>query len=193
MSEQDIGEIKEKFKPGIDNLIAGVIIGLLMIGGGCAAIWFSVRGIIRSPVPVPFFAERGECWAATILFVVLGVGLIVGGVFLIKGMRSLSSLRVSVGANGFAVTRRSATEFFAWDEIDAVQETHLFERPPVLKGVAKYALPKVMSQSFRVEMRNQESFGFDATSIKRHLDLAKMIKEQADRRNLPWTIVEEHR
>jgi hypothetical protein len=126
------------------------------------------------------------------MMTVLGVGLMIAGVFLIRWMRSLFSLRVRIGQNGFSVTEPETTQVVAWEEISSVQETHLYERPPLLKGVAKYALPKMKSKSFIVKIKEGEPFAFDGNTIKGHGKLAQMIKEETDRRTVPWEIVEEH-
>jgi hypothetical protein len=192
MNAEELGEIKREFKPGLENLVAGIVIGLLLIGGGFAAVFFSTKSVVDSGGNLPFWAERGWCWGAAGLFGALGVGLMVGGYFLIRWVRSLFSFRVRVGQNGFAVTQQKATQVFAWDGILSVQETHLYERPPILKGVAKYALPKMMSKSFLIVMKDRASFGFDGNTTKGHTKLAQMIKEETDRRNIPWEIVEVH-
>jgi hypothetical protein len=192
MEAQDLGEIRKEFKPGLENLIAGTVIGLLLFGGGCAAVFFSAKGVVESHGDLPVWAERGWCWGAAAIFTALGIGLVVGGFFLIRWMRSLSSLRVRVGRNGFAVTERDVTRVFAWQDILSVQETHLYERPPILKGVAKYALPKMLSKSFLVVANGRQGFGFDGNTIKGHTKLAQLIKAETDRLNIPWEVVEEH-
>ena len=58
--------------------------------------------------------------------------------------------------------------------------------------MAKYALPKVMSKNYRLEMNGHEPFHFDGNAIKGHVILAEMIKKETDRRDIPWEIVEEH-
>jgi hypothetical protein len=58
--------------------------------------------------------------------------------------------------------------------------------------VGKYLLPKFTSKSFAVTTKQGDPITFDANSIKRHLELAQMIKVETDRRSIPWEIVEEH-
>ena len=58
--------------------------------------------------------------------------------------------------------------------------------------MAKYALPKIMSKNYRLEMNGHEPFHFDGNAIKGHVILAEMIKKKTDRRDIPWEIVEEH-
>ena len=86
--------------------------------------------MIESRGNLPFWVEKGWCWGAVGLTAALGIGAIVGGVFLIRWMRSLSSLRVKVGAHGLSVTQKEGTHVIAWPDIVSVQETHLYERGP---------------------------------------------------------------
>jgi hypothetical protein len=192
MSAQEIGEICGEFKPGLENIIAGIIIGLLLIGGGGAGVFFSVKEVIQSRGNLPFLAEKGNCWAAVGMLTALAIGAIVGGVFLIRWMRSLISLRVRIGSHGLSVTRKDETRVIAWPDIVSVRETHLHERPPLLKGVAKYALPRVLSKSFMLTTKYGEPFGFDGNKIKGQVMLADVIKKETDRRSIPWEIVEEY-
>ena len=104
MNAQEIGETRREFKPGLENLVAGIIIGLLLIGAGCAGLFVSAKAVIESRQSMPFIAEKGDCWAAVGVFSALGIGAIVVGVFLIRWIRSLSSLRVAVGVDGLSVT-----------------------------------------------------------------------------------------
>ena len=96
--------------------------------------------------PGPFYVEKGWSWVAVGLSAALGIGAIVVGAFLIRWIRSLSSLRVAVGVHGLSVTRKDGTDVIAWADIISVRETRLYERAPLLKGAAKYALLKVMSK-----------------------------------------------
>jgi hypothetical protein len=193
MTCEELGKIKREFKPGRENLIAGIIIGLLLIGAGCTAVFFSIQGVVESGGALPFWLPKGKqrrTWGDVGLLGALGVGLLIGGFFLIRWVRSLFSFRVRIGHNGFSVTDQKTTQVIAWEEIESVHEIHVYERPPVLKGVAKYALPKMLSKSFIVTIKERESFEFDGNTIKKHLTLAQMIKEETDRRNIPWEIVE---
>lgn len=195
MATNQIGEIKPVFKPGLDNLIAGIIIGILMIVGGIALFWFVTNGVIESNGNLPMMTAKGQkgwCWAAVAMMGALGVGLFFGGIFLIRWVRSLFSFRVSVSGNGLLVSEKQNEHFINWDDIVSVQETHLYERPPLLKGVAKYALPKMMSKSFVINLKLGDPFVFDGNTIKGHVKLAEMVKVETEARGLHWEIVEEH-
>jgi hypothetical protein len=192
MAIHELGEIRYEFKPGVENLVAGAIIGLLMIGGGGFLTFLAIQGAIESGGDLPFWVDRGWCWGAVGLMTLIGCGLILGGFFLIRWIRSIRTLHVCVGENGFSVTEKKTTQVFAWPEIASVQETHLYERPPVIKGAAKYLIPKIKSQSYIVKRRDQFEFGFNGNTIKGHLALAEMIKLETNARNVPWNVVEEH-
>ena len=193
MDDQEIADVKKIYKPGMDNLFAGIVLGLLAIGGGgCLAYFVAIGQIIETRGDMPFHAEKGPCWFTVLIVGTIGVGLVVLGVVLIFWMRSLSSLRVRLGQNGFSVTQKGTTRVFLWDAIRAVTETHLYERPPILKGVASLALPKMKSKSFEITRKDEEKFNFDGTSINGHLKLADGIKAETDTRGIPWEIVEEH-
>jgi hypothetical protein len=184
--------VQRTFKPGADNLVAGVIIGLLMIGGGSTIAYFVTKGVIDSRAQLPFWAEKGWCWGSIGLAGLVAIVLLMGGVILIWAMLSLSSLRIHVGDAGLSVTSRTGDQVFQWDQIVRVKETHLYERPPLLKGPASLILPKVQSKSYVIVREDHEEFAFNATSVRRHEELAEMIKFQLEGRDIPWVVVEEH-
>jgi hypothetical protein len=192
MTDPEVGEIKRVFKPGMEELIAGVIIGSLLIAGGCPLVFFPAKFVIDSRGDLPFWAEKGGSWVTLLLGCGIGIGLLFCGVFMFWWMRWLSSLRLRLGEYGFAVSEREGTRVFLWPDIVAVRETHLYERPPILKGVAKYALPKMRSKCFIVYRKDCQQFAFDGTSFNGHTKLAKMIKEETDKHDVPWEIVEQH-
>jgi hypothetical protein len=192
MATLEIGSMQRTFKPGADNLIAGAIIGLLMIGSGSTIAHFATKSVIERRGQLPFWAEEGWCWGAVALCVLLSVGLVIGGGFLIRWLWSLSSLQVHVGDDGFAVTRRDGQQLFMWDRIVHVKETHMYERPPILKGPVTLLLPKMKSKSYSVRRDDQEEFAFDGNTLRGHEAFAELLKARVDGRNIPWEIVEVH-
>jgi hypothetical protein len=191
MTTEELGEIKREFKPGLENLVAGIIIGLLLIAAGCATLFFPIKGVIESGGVWNEKDPKGWPWGAAAFVAAIGAGLVIGGILLIRWIRSLFSFRLRVGQNGFAVSDKKSVRIFGWDDIVSVQETQVYERPPILKGVAKYALPKSLSKSFVVKVKQGDPVAFDGNTIKGHSKLAQMIKEETERRSIPWEIVEE--
>jgi hypothetical protein len=192
MTIEQLGPIRREFKPGIENVVAGIILGVLMVGGGGGLVYLAANGVIEGGGNLPFWTQKGQkgwSWGAAGLLAVVGIGLFVSGVLVILGARSMLSFRVRIGENGFALVEKKAVRVIAWEDVVSVREIHLYERPPLLKGVAKYALPKTMSKSFVVTIDGGDPFEFDG-NMRGHTKLAKMIKEDTDRRGIPWEIEE---
>lgn len=186
----DIGEVHTVFRPGYDNIIAGFVIALLLVSAGIAGIWYFGRQAAKLFGERPMWADKGPGW--TCLLVLFSVLVIVGGVFLAFYVRSLSALRVAVGLHGFRVMDGRETNEFLWHKIAAVEESHLYERPPVLKGPAKYVLPELKSRSFCIEYVDGRVFEFNANSLKGHSQFADIVKESTRSRGILWRIVETH-
>jgi hypothetical protein len=192
MAPLEIDRVRQEFKPGLENLIAGVIIGLLLIGGACTIIVFAVKGVFENRGRLPFWVDKGPSWGAMIIMSAIAIAMIVGGTFLIRWMRSLWSLHVYLGEKGFAVSQEHNVDLFIWNQIAGVTETYVFERPPILKGPAQLLLPKVKSKRFLVTRKDEKQSVFDGNAIRSHELLAKFIKRQTDPLGIPWSIVEEH-
>jgi hypothetical protein len=193
MTAEEIGQIRREFKPGMERIVAGIVVGLLLIGGGCALIFLVASGVAESGGNLPVFKEgRGWSWAAAGLMSVIGLGLITGGFILIWWVLSLLTFRVHVGENGIAVLRKKAVQVIGWDDIASVEETHLYQSPPIIKSAARHLLPKAKSKHFVVKMRQGNPLRFDADSIRGPSQLAKMIREATEPRNIPWEIVERY-
>jgi hypothetical protein len=188
----EIGRVRQEFKPGLENLVAGVIIGLLLIGGGGGIIIVGAKTAFENRAGLPLWADKGPSWGAALLMSAIAIAMIVGGTFLIQWMRSLWSLRVHLGEKGFAVSRQHDVDVFLWNQIESVTETHVFERPPLLKGPAQLLLPKVQSKRYSVKRKDDKEFFFDANAIRSHDMLAGFIKRQTDPLSVPWGVVEEH-
>jgi len=59
MAPIEIGRVRQEFKPGLENLIAGVIIGLLLIGGSCAITFFAVKAVFENRGHLAFWVDKG--------------------------------------------------------------------------------------------------------------------------------------
>jgi hypothetical protein len=187
MAPIEIGRVRQEFKPGLENLIAGVIIGLLLIGGSCAITFFAVKAVFENRGHLAFWVDKGPSWGAVLIMSAIAIAMIVGGTFLIRWMRSLWSLHVYLGEKGFAVSQQHHLDLFIWNQISSVTETHVFERPPVLKGPAQLLLPKAKSKRFLVTREDEKQFPFDGNAIRSHEMLATFIKRETDKLGVPWS------
>lgn len=176
------------FRPAMANIVAGIIIGLLMIAGGGTILGFSIREAIVNGSKMEWFADNGQCLAAVFGFMAIGLVLAGGGAGLIIWVRGLALFRVVVADRGFFCAKRNDVEIFDWDNIASVQESVQQEYFP-LKGVAKYAAPMGKSRSFVVRRKDGVEFPFDGNTVKKLSTLAKIIELNVRQRGIPWEVV----
>ncbi|HEY7422788.1 MAG TPA: DUF3592 domain-containing protein [Gemmataceae bacterium] len=192
VQDAQLGERIAVFKPMMSNIIAGFIIGALLIVGGAAAIGFSLRAAYLAHWDLPFDVKKGPSWLTVGFLSLIGVVLVVCGVALAAFSRGLLSHGVDICANGFRYCWRRSTENVLWSGISRIKETILYERPPLLKGPAKLLLPKVSSTSYMIVTKSGTEYGFDGNTIAAIKRFGRVLREQAERLSLPWETVEEH-
>ena len=184
---RELGGPNAAFKPAMENLVAGIIIGLLMILGGGAIVAFGVREAILNGANLPWFAREGSCFAAVLGMSILGLAIAVGGVGLIIWVRGLFSLRVFVCEQGFFCVKRKRVQVFRWDQIAVVREIIIKEHFP-LKGAAKHVAPMGTSRSFVVRRQDGVEFAFDGNTVKKLNSLAKLIEQATRQRGILWDV-----
>src|SRR5262245_14567424 len=155
-----LGDPIATFRPGMDNLVAGIIIGLLMVAGGGALSAYAFQAALVNGDRLPWYAETGECRSAALVMGAVFLMVAGGGVALIRWVRGLFSSRVLVCPGGLLCLGRTDVRAFPWDQVERVRETVTQEYFP-LKGVAKYAAPLGTSRSFVVRRRDGAEFAFD--------------------------------
>jgi Protein of unknown function (DUF3592) len=188
---REFGTPLDAFKPGLENMVAGLILGGLLMAGGGAALFFMGQVVIREGKDLPWHREIGHCWLSVLLLSALGLGALVGGTFLIRWIRRLYSLRVLICPKGLVQVDRLETLACRWEDVAEIQETVLREHLPLLKGGLKYALPSGSSKSYVVRRRDGKEFGFDRNCIKGLRRLAEHLRREAESRGIPWKTVEE--
>jgi hypothetical protein len=94
------GEIKATFRPGRGNIIAGIVIGFILILGGIGL------GLYIAFQDTPHQQQTGDKTGKY----VASFGFGIGGIFIFRWMRRLLSHQVVVGENGFAYTERGITD-----------------------------------------------------------------------------------
>ncbi|WP_143392782.1 hypothetical protein [Fimbriiglobus ruber] len=190
--EHNLGESIQVFKPMMGNIFAGFIISLLLLAGSAALVGFPLRSAYRQDWNLPLSHEKDFSWLLVGLYCMLSFVVGVLGVLLAWYCRKLLFFRVEVYKNGFRCVSRGSTDDVRWADVTGIQETILYESPPILKGAAKHLLPKVASSSYLVMTASGEKFGFDGNSVKSIRRFGKLLREQADRLSLPWEVVEEY-
>lgn len=175
---QELGGRTEVFRPSAANLIAGMIIGMLLIAGGLALAGGSLY-LLLSP--------KGSDWQTTILGIGMGTVLMTSGVLFIYLMKRMFSYCLVVCAEGFIRQVGKRTDCCRWDDIASVVEEVKSDHLP-LKGAAKYAVPLGKSRSYTIHRKDGTEFLFTADTIKRLGRFATMVREATDHRGIPWLV-----
>lgn len=183
---ESLGKRIYEQKASTANLIAGIILGILMVAGGVTIATFAVREVVNVRANLPLYAEHGMSWAAAGLMLLLGGGLAVGGVWLVLWAKSMFSFRLVVCSDGFYYQKKGETDVFAWQEIVSVQETIAHERLPIVKGAARHLMPTKTSRGYRVRRCDAKEFFFDANVLSRPSLLAGPLATAAQARGIPW-------
>ncbi len=185
-----VGEVTDEFGASFLNAIAGVTLGLLMVGGGIAAITVAVRGVARADWQLPLWAEKGWCWFAAILFPVLGLVLIGGAVFVFSIACSILKFRLFVHRSGITICDGETLRVFPWSEVALVREIIVYERYPLLKWPAIYLIPPKISRSYRIVRLDEESFVLSKMAFRRFKQLETHVREAAKQYEIHWVIEE---
>jgi hypothetical protein len=188
---ESLGSPTGRYRPGVANLVAGIIIGCLLIGGGSALLFVTIRDFVRSGGHIPLAAEQGISWVAVGIASVFVIGLLLGGFLLIRWARSTAALCVYVCPGGFYYQCRTKTVAFPWDRISSVRETILHEHLPLARGVAKHAMPMTTSRVLLVRRIGGEEFGFDGNTLQGHERLGEILRDEARKRDIRWEVVEQ--
>ena len=191
-SESPLGKSRDLFRPGLANVVAGIILSLLLIGGGLTIAGFVTREVYRAGGNLPVSVEHGMSWIAAGMGWLLGLGLSIGGVFLGRYAWRLKSHRVEVCEYGFRYWMGGAADEVLWSEVAAIRETIRHERPPILKGPAKFLLPKFTSSRYEALTRAGKQYQFDRNSIGEMLLFEEILREVGRVLHWRWETIEEH-
>jgi len=190
LQDERLGKCERVFKPTSGNIVAGFIISLLLVLAGLAAIFLPLRDANSAGWNLPFYVEKGSSWAALVGLCVFGAILIAGGIALAMFARFLLSHRVDVCANGFRFFSRGGPDDVLWADISLIRESIHYARPPLLKGAARFLLPKVASTSYTVIMKDGKEYSFDGNSTEGIKLLGLIFRRHADRVSVPWESIE---
>jgi hypothetical protein len=185
-----LGTPTQTFKPGLANLIAGIIVGLVMMAVSGPALVAFIRMAMQSDPKLSVAENKLVSAIGFGLGGIFGLGLALGGIALIYWVRGMFSFRLYVCPEGFYYTHRGNVHVFRWEEIERVVETITQEYLP-LKGIAKYAAPPVERRSYVIRRRDGFEFGFGPNSIRKSVTLGNCIRNEVTPRNIRWDIVHE--
>jgi hypothetical protein len=194
-AKSELGGAAELFQAGKENLVAGLIISFLLIGGAIVIVFFLAKSVINAGGDLPFWSEKDMSWGVVALGTLGILVMLLCALGLILYVKFLSTLQVFVCRNGFfSVIRldagKLAIDVFRWDQIESVQETVKQEYLP-LKGVAKYAAPAGKARSYVVNRKDGKQFTFDGDSVKKVGKLARILQRQLGERGVPWNVAEQ--
>lgn len=181
---ESLGKVTYATKPDMTNLLAGVILASLLMGGGIAFAASSIRELLVVGGNHP---ESDSPWIG----VVAGIVIFAGGVALLLWVVSLFRLRIYICENGFYITRRGEATVYAWSEITAVREVILHERPPLVKAPARQLLPTMTSRSYTVVRCDGNTFKFGKNLIPRTSLLAGPLSSAAKDFGFTWETTEQ--
>jgi hypothetical protein len=185
---ESLGKVIYESRPKTENLVAGIIIALLMIGAGFGMAAYILRQLYHPAGDRP--ADTSNLIGAHVL-VVFGVLLAIGGGYMLLWMRSLFSFRLRVCSDGFCVVDRGVETAFAWDEIVQVKELVSHERLPLVKGPAQLLMPTKTSRSYAVVRCDGIQFDFDANLLPSTSLLAGPLATAARTHGFEWHTSEE--
>lgn len=175
----DLGEIRQTFRPRLANLCAGAILGLaLVVGGISAALYFALRD---DPKPL---RDTGDYIAKYTIIAVLGIGAPAGGIVLLIWMKRLIGHRVSIFESGFSYSYRGANEIVPWAEVMKINEVFTEEQLKVLKVPG--AVIKNLDRSFVVFRKDGKEFRFTVNSIDDIPRLGAVLEEARVKHNIAW-------
>lgn len=185
-----LGEIIRSFKPGAARLAAGTLFAVILIGAGPVFLIHTVNVVRRYAGRLPFAAEHEMSWLMVGLMVAVAIGLSVGGVFLWRYVQVLRTLTVELCAGGLRVVRGEARDDVPWKQFDAITETIVYERAPIVKGAAKMLVPIQKSMSYELTTKDNKSFRYNADSLQHIAEFGKLLRERATTEGVRWETVE---
>lgn len=191
---ESLGKVLYARKPEMSNQIAGIILSVILVAGGIAMIWVSVREIKNTGGHLPVYREKGMSWVAVVMMSVVGAAFIVGGGALFRWVWSMFKFRLYVCSDGFYYTQGGETIVFGFNEIQLVEETILHERLPLAKGaakrIAKHLLPTKTSRSYRIMRCDGKEFELTVNMIPRVSMLAGPLTTAAAKYQFEWQTLE---
>jgi hypothetical protein len=175
---ESLGTLRQEFKPKLSNVVAGSIIGLVLLVGGISLAVFMIRR------PDTRQLETGDKIAKYGFIAFAGILGPLGGFGLLYWMKQLASHRVSVHENGFSYAYGGENELCHWSDVTKVSEVFTEEELKVLKVPG--AKIKNLDRSFVVHRKDGKTFNFSVNSIDSMRRFADLLKQASRKHNIAW-------
>ena len=174
----ELGETKQVFRPRMDNLIAGIILGLgLIIGGVFLANYFAEKHFANPRETVDYIGRYA-------IYAILGLGGPIGGVTLIYRMILLVSHQVTIWDNGFSYKYGNKNETCLWSQLQKIYEIFTEEELKILKVPG--AKLKNLDRRFCLVRSDGKTFEVNVNSINDISKFGEYLEEARDKNGIPW-------
>ena len=180
-----LGRVRYELRPDRQNLVAGIIIAALLIGGCVALIGKMSIEIVPIAAQLPWYTQRGSSWFGVAIGISISVALATMGGFLFWWAITNWSLAVTVCESGFEWRTRKQVKRYLWDEMSLVREVHGEERVPLVKGPMKFAIPTQMTREFSIHFTDGTVLDLTANALQGHSTLGSVAKREAVARGIP--------
>lgn len=179
-----LGPPLREYRPKIESLAAGVILAVLAIGAPITMLGFLFREAATQNFVIPFYAKKGVCWGAILMFAILGTPFVAGGVWLLFWVRRMARSRVRVYPDGLVCVTGNRLRTFPWDRIDWGMQDHV-DASVVAAG------PDAMiarSDGFRLLRDDGAEYLWSSNSVNHSRELARIVHEELTTRGIPWHV-----
>lgn len=178
-----LGSVLEEFRPGSENIIAGMVLSLLFVAGGLVGIGWTIRTAVADG------GKDNNLWASLGVQAIVFTGFAVGGVFAFRYASGLRSFRVAVCEDGLRVTSRGSTEDVPWRHIHHIEMIVSEDYFP-LKGIAKHALPMGKSRAYRIHRRDGWEQVINKDRVRRIGRFGQLLEQYAEQHGVERRIIQ---
>jgi hypothetical protein len=175
-----LGNVRHTFRPKMADIIAGTILGVVLVAGNIALATY----LIRRPDPRPLDTGNRVAKYVLILIGVIGFVAPLGGLALLLGMKRLASHRVTVFDGGFVYDYAGKDQICPWTDVSEIRELFTHEELKVLKLPG--AAIKNVNRSFVVCRKDGAQYSFTVNSIDSIPKLAEFLESARDEYGIPW-------
>jgi hypothetical protein len=189
---KELGQPLEELGPGMENIVAGYILAVLVLLAGIAGLVWLTREIIEAKADMAFMEPRSKRELSWFLVGLSGFACLTafpGSWALAWYAKYLRSQTLWVCTEGLCfLWNKTTTKVIRWDQIEAVQVIVKQDYFP-LKGVAKYALPMGKSRSYNISAKNGYQVSVDGNEVKRIGRFGQVLEEQREKHGFGWHVV----